>query len=86
MKKAQDVCTQEEPCDWILRLTSHQRWHTCEACREAERSRQLEHCLLFPLKAKGFKHSLNIYEEITLMYMRLLVNMMIKMPPKNCST
>ena len=26
-----------------------------------------------PLKALGFKHCLNVYEEITLMYMRPLV-------------
>ena len=39
VKKTQDVCTQEEPHDWILWLASCQRWHTCKACRGAEGSR-----------------------------------------------
>ena len=37
------VCTQEGSRDWISRLASRQRWHTCEACREAEESCQLLH-------------------------------------------
>ena len=43
VKKSSRVCTQEGPCDWILRLASLQRWHTCEACRGAEGSCQLLH-------------------------------------------
>ena len=44
-----------------------------------------------PLKALGFKHFLNVYEEITLMYVRPLVNelcmnMVIKMSSRNWST
>ena len=37
MKKAQEVCTQEKPRDWISRLAPTSKlpeWHTCEACRE----------------------------------------------------
>ena len=41
VKKAQEVCTQEEPRDWISRLGSRQRWHMCEACKRAEGSHQL---------------------------------------------
>ena len=36
VKKNSRVCTQEGLCDWISRLASRQRWHTCEACREAK--------------------------------------------------
>ena len=32
VKKAQKVCTQEEPRDWLVTGKSPE-WHTCEACR-----------------------------------------------------
>ena len=42
MKKAQDVCTKEEPRDWLTTGKSPE-WHMYEACRGAEGSQQLEH-------------------------------------------
>ena len=43
MKKAQEVCIQEEPRDWILRLASHQNGTLLKHVEGAEGSRQLLH-------------------------------------------
>ena len=42
MKKTQDVRNSKESRDWLATGKSLE-WHTCEACRGAKGSRQLEH-------------------------------------------
>ena len=54
MKKSSKVCNSVGPCDWNTWLASHQSWHTCEACRGAEESRQLLH---YKTKVSGWPGS-----------------------------
>ena len=54
MKKSSKVCNSVGPCDWNTWLASRQSWHTCEACRGAEESRQLLH---YKTKVSGWPGS-----------------------------
>ena len=43
VKKVQEVCIQEEPCDWLSRLASHQNGTREKHAGGVEGSQQLEH-------------------------------------------